>query len=153
MAKFQITDDIFWGSISEISTALRSKQVSAVELTKAFCDRLEKLGPHYNALALSLRQTALLRKAKQVDFDFKLDRVRSPLQGIPYGAKDLLAVKGKVTAWGAKPFATQVFDEDAQVIEKLDKAGAILIGKLSMVGLAGGGPVTVSPRPRSRARV
>ena len=138
MAKFQITDDIFWGTISEVSAALRAKEVSAVELTKAFCDRLEKLGPHYNALALSLRQTAM-RKAKQVDFDFKLDRIRSPLQGIPYGAKDLLAVKGKVTAWGAKPFAAQVFDYDALVIEKLDKAGAILIGKLSMVELAGGG--------------
>jgi aspartyl-tRNA(Asn)/glutamyl-tRNA(Gln) amidotransferase subunit A len=61
------------------------------------------------------------------------------LQGIPYGAKDLLAVKGKVTTWGAKPYATQVFDEDAQVVDLLDKAGAILIGKLSMVELAGGG--------------
>jgi aspartyl-tRNA(Asn)/glutamyl-tRNA(Gln) amidotransferase subunit A len=138
MAKFNFTDDIFFGTISEISTALRAKEFSTVELAHAFCDRLEKLGPHYNALALSLRDTAL-RKAKEVDRDFKLDRIRSPLQGIPYGAKDLLAVKGKVTAWGAKPYAGQVFDEDAQVIELLDKAGAVLIGKLSMVELAGGG--------------
>lgn len=138
MAKFSFTDDIFFASITELSASLRRKEFSAVELTHAFCDRLEKLGPRYNALALSLR-TAALKKAKDVDRDFKLDRVRSPLQGIPYGAKDLLAVKGKVTAWGAKPYATQVFDEDAQVIELLDKAGAILIGKLSMVELAGGG--------------
>jgi aspartyl-tRNA(Asn)/glutamyl-tRNA(Gln) amidotransferase subunit A len=138
MAKFNFTDDIFFGTISEISAALRKKEFSTVELTGAFCNRLEKLGPQYNALALSLRDRAL-RKAKEVDHDFKLDRVRSPLQGVPYGAKDLLAVKGKVTAWGAKPYATQVFDEDAQVIELLDKAGAVLIGKLSMVELAGGG--------------
>jgi Asp-tRNA(Asn)/Glu-tRNA(Gln) amidotransferase A subunit family amidase len=138
MAKFSFTDDIFFGSISEISAALRKKEFSAVELTQAFCDRLEKLGPRYNALALSLRKPAL-KKAKDVDRDFKLDRIRSPLQGIPYGAKDLLAVKGSVTAWGAKPYATQVFDDDAQVIDLLDKAGAILIGKLSMVELAGGG--------------
>jgi aspartyl-tRNA(Asn)/glutamyl-tRNA(Gln) amidotransferase subunit A len=138
MPKFSFTDDIFFGSISEISAALSKKQFSAVELTRAFCDRLEKLGPRYNALALSLRNSAL-KKAKDVDRDFKLDRVRSPLQGIPYGAKDLLAVKGKPTTWGAKPYATQVFDEDARVIELLDKAGAILIGKLSMVELAGGG--------------
>lgn len=138
MAKFTFTDDIFFGAISEISTALRNKEFSTVELTRAFCDRLEKLGPRYNALALSLRETAL-RKAKDVDRDFKLDRVRSPLQGVPYGAKDLLAVKGKPTTWGAKPYAGQVFDEDAHVIELLDKAGAILIGKLSMVELAGGG--------------
>jgi aspartyl-tRNA(Asn)/glutamyl-tRNA(Gln) amidotransferase subunit A len=138
MAKFSITDDIFFGSISEIGAALRAKQVSTVELTKAFCDRLEKLGPRYNALALSLRGSAL-KKAKMVDREFKLDRVRSPLQGIPYGAKDLLAVKGKPTAWGAKPYATQVFDEDAYIVDLLDKGNAILIGKLSMVELAGGG--------------
>jgi aspartyl-tRNA(Asn)/glutamyl-tRNA(Gln) amidotransferase subunit A len=138
MAKFSFTDDIFFGTISEISTALRTKEFSTVELTRAFCDRLDKLGPRYHALALSLREPAL-RRAKMVDRDFKLDRVRSPLQGIPYGAKDLLAVKGKPTTWGAKPYATQVFDEDARVIDLLDKGGAILIGKLSMVELAGGG--------------
>ncbi len=138
MAKFNFTDDIFFGTISEIGSALQKKEFSTVELTRAFCDRLEKLGPRYNALALSLRETAL-RKAKDVDRDFKIDRVRSPLQGIPYGAKDLLAVKGKPTTWGAKPYAGQVFDEDAHVVELLDKAGAILIGKLSMVELAGGG--------------
>ena len=64
MAKFNFTDDIFFGTISEISTALRTKEFSTVELTRAFCDRLEKLGPHYNALALSLRDLAL-RKAKE----------------------------------------------------------------------------------------
>ena len=62
-----------------------------------------------------------------------------PLQGIPYGAKDLLAVKKQPTTWGAKPYAAQVFDYDAHVIERLDKVGAILIAKLSMVELAGGG--------------
>jgi aspartyl-tRNA(Asn)/glutamyl-tRNA(Gln) amidotransferase subunit A len=138
MAKFSFTDDIFFSSITDLSAALRKKEFSTVELTRAFCDRLEKLGPRYNALALSLRETAL-RKAKEVDKEFKIDRVRSPLQGIPYGAKDLLAVKGKPTTWGAKPYAGQVFDEDARVIELLDKGNAILIGKLSMVELAGGG--------------
>jgi aspartyl-tRNA(Asn)/glutamyl-tRNA(Gln) amidotransferase subunit A len=138
MAKFNFTDDIFFSSISELSASLRKKEFSTVELTHAFCDRLEKLGARYHALALSLRDTAL-RKAKEVDRDFKLDRVRSPLQGIPYGAKDLLAVKGKPTTWGTKAFAGQVFKEDAQVIDLVDKAGAILIGKLSMVELAGGG--------------
>jgi aspartyl-tRNA(Asn)/glutamyl-tRNA(Gln) amidotransferase subunit A len=138
MAKFNFTDDIFFSSISELGAALAKKEFSTVELTHAFCDRLEKLGPRYNALAFSLRDSAL-RKAKDVDREFKIDRVRSPLQGIPYGAKDLLAAKGKPTTWGSKAFAGQVFKEDAAVIELLDKAGAILIGKLSMVELAGGG--------------
>jgi aspartyl-tRNA(Asn)/glutamyl-tRNA(Gln) amidotransferase subunit A len=136
MASF--TDDVFYGSIAEVSAKLRAKEFSAVELTHAFCDRLERLGPRYNSLALSLREPAL-RKAKDVDVDFKRDRIRSALQGIPFGVKDLLAVKGHPTTWGAKPYAGQVFDDDAIVVEKLSKAGAILIGKLSMVELAGGG--------------
>jgi aspartyl-tRNA(Asn)/glutamyl-tRNA(Gln) amidotransferase subunit A len=73
-----------------------------------------------------------------VDGDLKRQRTRGPLQGIPYGAKDLLAVKKHPTTWGSRAFAGQVFDEDATVIQKLDQTGAILIGKLSMIELAGG---------------
>jgi aspartyl-tRNA(Asn)/glutamyl-tRNA(Gln) amidotransferase subunit A len=134
----EIAPDIFFASISELSAKLRAKEFSCVELTRAFCDRLERVGPRYNALALSLREQAV-RAARDVDRDLKIDRTRGPLQGIPYGAKDLLAVKKQPTTWGAKPYAAQVFDYDAAVIEKLDKVGAILIGKLSMVELAGGG--------------
>jgi len=133
----QIPEDVWFASISEIAAKLRAKEFSAVELTRASCDRLERIGPRYNALALSLREQAI-RKAKDVDDEIKHDRFRA-LTGIPYGAKDLLAVHGQPTTWGAKPYAGQVFDDDARVIEKLDKAGAILIGKLAMVELAGGG--------------
>jgi aspartyl-tRNA(Asn)/glutamyl-tRNA(Gln) amidotransferase subunit A len=129
--------DVFFGSISEIAAKLRAKEFSAVELTKAFCDRLEKIGTAHNAVAHSMRDVAL-KKAKDVDGDLKRGRTRGPLQGIPYGAKDLLAVRKQPTAWGSRAFATQVFDEDAQVIRKLDQAGAILIGKLAMIELAGG---------------
>jgi aspartyl-tRNA(Asn)/glutamyl-tRNA(Gln) amidotransferase subunit A len=99
---------------------------------------MEKLAPRYNALALSLREPAI-RAAKDVDDDLKRERFRGPLQGVPYGAKDLLSVAGQITSWGAKPFAAQVFDYDATVIKKLAKTGAILTGKLAMVELAGGG--------------
>src|SRR5215471_4907933 len=133
-----VPNDIFFANITEINAGLRSKVFSAVELTRAFCDRLERLGPRYNALALSLREQAI-RQARDVDDELKRDRTRGPLQGIPYAAKDLLAVKGKPTTWGARPFAAQVFDEDARVIQNLNKTGAILIGKLAMVELAGGG--------------
>ena len=133
-----ISNEIFFAGISEISAKLRAKEFSAVELTRGFCDRLERLGPRYNALALLLRNQAL-RQARDVDDDLKRDRTRGPLQGIPYAVKDLLAVKGHPTTWGAKPFAAQVFDEDAKVIQHLNKTGAILIGKLAMVELAGGG--------------
>ncbi|MEO5925076.1 MAG: amidase [Bryobacteraceae bacterium] len=133
-----ISNDIFFASISEISAKLRAKEFSCLELTRAFCDRFERLGPRYGALALSLREQAL-RQARDVDSELKRGRTRGPLQGIPYGVKDLIAVKDQPTTWGARPFAGQVFKDDARVIEKLNAARAILIGKLSMISLAGGG--------------
>jgi aspartyl-tRNA(Asn)/glutamyl-tRNA(Gln) amidotransferase subunit A len=131
------TGDVFYATVSELSARLRAKEFSAVELTRAFCDRLESIGAEHHALAHSLRAFAI-KKAKDVDGDLKRGRTRGPLQGIPYGAKDLLAVKKQPTTWGSRIFAGQVFDEDAAVIAKLDKAGAILIGKLAMIELAGG---------------
>jgi aspartyl-tRNA(Asn)/glutamyl-tRNA(Gln) amidotransferase subunit A len=131
------TGDVFYATIGELSARLRAKEFSAVELTRAFCDRLESIGPDHHALAHSLRDTAI-KKAKDVDDDLKRDRKRGPLHGIPFGAKDLIAVKKQPTTWGSRIFANQVFNEDAVVIQKLDKAGAILIGKLAMVEMAGG---------------
>jgi len=133
-----IPSDVFFNTIGELSARLRAKEFSCVELTRAFCDRLERTGPRYNALALSLREEAL-RQARDVDGDLKRGRTRGLLQGIPFGVKDLLAVKKQPTTWGARPFAGQVFDRDAHVVEKLTGTGAILIGKLSMIELAGGG--------------
>src|SRR5450432_827286 len=136
MARF--TDDLFFSTISEWNAKLKAKEFTSHELTRAFAERLEKLGPRYNALALPLTERAI-KKAKSVDDDLKHDRARSPLAGIPFGAKDLLSLAGVPTTWGAKPYAAQIFDEDAAILRKLDKAGAVLIGKLSMVELAGGG--------------
>ncbi len=107
--------EVFFSSISEINAGLKAKNFSAVELTRAFCDRLEKYGPTYNALVVSLRQEAI-KKAKEVDSDLKIDRTRGPLQGIPFGVKDLLAVRNHPTTWGAKPYESQVFKEDALII-------------------------------------
>lgn len=131
-------ESIFFASIRELNEKLKAKAFSCLELTKAFCDRLEKSGPKYNCLALSLREQAI-RKAKEVDGDLKKERYRGPLQGIPFGAKDLLSYAGQPTTWGAAPYAGQVFPADATVISKLSKVGAVITGKLSMVELAGGG--------------
>jgi aspartyl-tRNA(Asn)/glutamyl-tRNA(Gln) amidotransferase subunit A len=127
-----------FATVRELNQALQSRQISSVELTKFFTKRLEKYGPDYNALALSLSKSAH-GAAKDADWEFKIERFRGPLQGIPYGAKDLLAVAGFPTTWGAKPYQSQVFDYNATVIDKLNKQKAVLIGKLSMVELAGGG--------------
>jgi len=132
-----IPDDIFFASIAEINQKLKAREFSVVELTRAFAQRLESLGPRYNALALPLREQAL-RDAKDVDGDIKRQRFRGPLQGIPFGAKDLLAFAKHPTTWGARPYAGQVFDYTATALKKLAKPGAILLGKLAMVELAGG---------------
>jgi aspartyl-tRNA(Asn)/glutamyl-tRNA(Gln) amidotransferase subunit A len=132
-----ISDDIFFAGITEINQRLTKKEFSAVELARAFCDRLESIGPRYNALALSLRKDAL-RDAKDVDGDIKRERLRGPLQGIPFGAKDLLAYAKHPTTWGAKPYADQVFDYTAAALKRIQKHGGLLAGKLAMVELAGG---------------
>ncbi len=133
-----IGNDVFFAALPELNQRLAAKEFSAEQLAHAFAERLAQLGPRYNALALPLPQEAY-RQAKEVDRDLKRGRTRGPLQGIPYGVKDLLSFKGHPTTWGAKPYAAQVFDYNATVIEKLTGVGAVLTGKLAMVELAGGG--------------
>ncbi len=130
--------DLFFRSITELNQMLVKREISARELATQFCNRLEQLGPQLNALAVSTRKAAL-DNAKNVDDELKRKRLRGPLQGIPFGAKDLLAYPGYPTTWGAKPFANQTFDYKAAAIERLEARGALLIGKLAMVELAGGG--------------
>lgn len=130
--------DFFFATISELNKLLLGKTVRAAELARAFGERLERLGPRYNALALGLTRLAV-RRAGEVDKELKRGRTRGPLQGIPYAVKDLLSLAGQPTTWGARPYATQVFEYTATVVRKLDGVGAPLVGKLAMVELAGGG--------------
>ncbi len=108
-----------FATITELATALRAREISSVELTKIFGKRLETLGPQYNALACSLVKEGH-KAAKDADDELKRERFRSPLQGIPYAVKDLIAVAKYPTTWGAKPFADQVFDYNATVVNRLD---------------------------------
>src|SRR4249920_2471420 len=104
-----INPDVYFATVPELNSRLKAKEFTAEDLARAFSERLQQLGPRYNALALSLHQEAL-RQAKDVDRELKRDRFRGPLQGVPYGVKDLLAYAGQPTTWGAKPYAAQVFD-------------------------------------------
>ncbi len=131
-------EDVFYASIGELNAGWKKGDYSCVELTRAYLDRLEALGPAHNALATSTRKYAL-DKAKETDGERKRERFRGPLQAVPFGAKDLLAWPKYPTTWGAKPYAGQMFDAPATVLKKLDAKGATLIGKLAMVELAGGG--------------
>jgi len=133
-----MNDDVLFDSLAALGSLLRARKISSLELTRAYLDRLETLGPHYNAVATMTRPLAE-EQARRADDDFKRKRVAGPLQGIPYGVKDLLATKGIPTTWGSEPFRDQVFDYDATVIQKLHQAGAVLAAKLAMIPLAGGG--------------
>ncbi len=131
-------DELYFATIVELSARLRAKKISAVELTRIFLARLETRGPRLNALA-ELTSDRALAQARRADRSSRRGEVTAPLHGIPYGAKDLLATKSIPTRWGAPPFRKQVFDYDATVIRRLRDAGAVLLGKLAMVELAGAG--------------
>jgi aspartyl-tRNA(Asn)/glutamyl-tRNA(Gln) amidotransferase subunit A len=130
--------DVFFDTASGLNARWIKHEFTAHELARAFCDRLEKIGPRFNALALLLRGPAL-KKAALADAELKRERLRGPLQGVPFGAKDLLSAAGFPTTWGARPFRSQVFADDATVLRRLAGSGAVLCAKLSMVELAGGG--------------
>ena len=110
---------------------------TAKRLTLLIRGRLETMGPDLGAVVTVTRDLAL-EQARAADREIAAGRWRGPLHGIPYGAKDLLATKGIPTTWGAEPYREQVFDHDATAIERLREAGAVLLGKLAMVELAGG---------------
>src|SRR3989440_4540688 len=132
-----ITEEILYLPVSELSKRIESKKLSPVELTKAYLDRSEKLGPRLNAYA-KLTPDIALEQAQAAEKEIQRGHYRGPLHGIPYAAKDLLAVKGIPCTWGAKPYANQVFDYNATVIDHLKRVGAVMIGKASMIELAGG---------------
>src|SRR5438094_2084115 len=130
-------EEIFHLSVSELAKRIEAKKLSPVELTQIYLDRSQKLGPRYNAYARLTPDIALVQ-AKAAEKEIQRGHYRGPLHGIPYAAKDLLSVKGIPTTWGAKPYANQVFDYNATVIEHLNSVGAVMIGKASMIELAGG---------------
>ncbi len=130
-------ESVLYESVSELAKRIESKQLSPVELTESYLARSEKLGPKLNAYA-RLTPDIAMEQANAAEKEIHRGHYRGPLHGIPYAAKDLLAVKGIPTTWGAKPYADQAFDYNATVIEHLKHSGAILLGKAAMIELAGG---------------
>ncbi|MDX2039526.1 MAG: amidase [Isosphaeraceae bacterium] len=129
--------DIALATIPVLGSKLRSGELSSVELTRFFLDRLEKLGPKYHCLTTLMRDSALA-EAKAADEALARGVDRGPLHGIPCGVKDLLATKGYPTTWGCAPYRSRVIDRDAAVVVRLRAAGAVVAAKLSMVECAGG---------------
>src|SRR5450432_543842 len=123
--------------VREISSRIRRRSISPVELAEAYLERSQRIGPKLNAYATLTRELALTQ-ARAAEREIAAGKYRGPLHGIPYAPKDLVAVKGYPTTWGAPPFAGQQFDFNATIIEKLNHAGAVMLGKAAMIELAGG---------------
>lgn len=132
-----VNESTLYEPIRSLARQIRSRQLSPVELTEAYLDRSQRLGPRFNAYVTVTRELAL-QQARAAEKEIAAGHYRGLLHGIPYAAKDLVAVKGYPTTWGAKPFADQHFDFNATVIERLNAAGAVLLGKAAMIELAGG---------------
>ena len=123
--------------LRELAGLVRSRQISPIELAEFFLERLEKLGPSYNAVVTMTPERAI-EQARQAEEEIAAGNYKGPLHGIPYGLKDAFATSGGIpTSWGAGPLKDQKFDYDATVALKLEEAGAVLVAKLALVELAG----------------
>lgn len=130
-------ESLAWASLGELSALVRTRQVSCVELAELFLERLRRHDPQLHCVVTLTPERALAR-ARELDAMLDRDQWLGPLHGIPYGAKDLLAVAGYPTTWGAVPYQDQVIDQTATVVAKLDAAGAVLVAKLTLGALAWG---------------
>jgi len=130
-------DQMAFFTITQLAALIQSKQISSVELTRFFIDRVKK----YNSTllyAVSITEERAMKQAKKADAEIAAGKYRGLLHGIPFGAKDLLATKDYKTTWGSVAYKDQMIDLDATVITRLENAGAVLIAKLTLGELAMG---------------
>ena len=130
-------EDCAFFTIGQLAHLMRTQQVSSVELTEMYLDRLKRYGPELECV-VTLTEDLALKQASMADEEIRRGRYLGPLHGIPYGAKDLLAVPGYKTTWGATTHKDQIIDETATIIKKLEDAGAVLVAKLTLGALAWG---------------
>jgi Asp-tRNA(Asn)/Glu-tRNA(Gln) amidotransferase A subunit family amidase len=123
--------------ITRLAPLIRARKITSTELTQLYLERLKTYGPRLECV-VTLTEELALEQARRADAEIAAGRYRGPLHGIPWGAKDLLAVKGVRTTWGAAPYKDRVFEEDATVVRKLEEAGAVLAAKLTLGELAWG---------------
>ena len=144
----QRIEDLAFVTVSELAGFIKARKITSTELTKMYLARLKSLDAKLHFVVTFTEERAL-KQAAQADAEIAAGKWRGPLHGIPWGAKDLLAVKGYPTTWGAGGFEHQTIDEDATVVQRLDEAGAVLIAKLTLGALAMGdhwfGGITRNP--------
>jgi Asp-tRNA(Asn)/Glu-tRNA(Gln) amidotransferase A subunit family amidase len=139
---------IAFSTVRELGELVRRKKVTSLALTEMYIARLKKYNPVLQCV-ITLTEERAMAQARDADKEIAAGKYRGILHGLPWGGKDLLAVKGYPTTWGAGGFEDQHFDYDAAVVQRLDAAGAVLIAKLSLGALAGGdhwfGGITKNP--------
>jgi Asp-tRNA(Asn)/Glu-tRNA(Gln) amidotransferase A subunit family amidase len=136
-AGIEVSNSLAFLTVRELGELVKTRKVTSTELTKMYLARLHKLDPTLH-FVINYTEERALKQAAAADAEIAAGKYRGPLHGIPWGGKDLLAVKGYPTTWGAGGFEKQMIDEDAEVVKRLDNAGAVLIAKLAMGALAQG---------------
>ena len=130
-------EDLAFASAMELGDLVRRKKLSSTNLTEMYLGRLKRFDPLLH-FVITLTEERAMNQAREADAEIAKGHWRGPLHGLPWGAKDLLAVKGYPTTWGAGGFEKQTIDEDATVVKRLDAAGAVLVAKLTLGALAMG---------------
>jgi Asp-tRNA(Asn)/Glu-tRNA(Gln) amidotransferase A subunit family amidase len=130
-------EGLAFATVPDLADLVRRRQVSSVALTQMYIARLRRYDPLLH-FAITITEDRALAQARAADADIAAGKYRGPLHGLPWGAKDLLAVKGYPTTWGAGGFEHQQIDDDATVVKRLDAAGAVLVAKLTLGALAMG---------------
>jgi Asp-tRNA(Asn)/Glu-tRNA(Gln) amidotransferase A subunit family amidase len=130
-------NDLAFYNILQLASLIKNKKISSVALTQFFIERIKKFGDSLQCV-ISITEEMAMQQAKQADEEIAKGKYRGPLHGIPYGLKDLFAVKGTKTTWGAAPYKNQDIEEDAFVYTQLKNAGAVLVAKFTLGALAMG---------------
>jgi Asp-tRNA(Asn)/Glu-tRNA(Gln) amidotransferase A subunit family amidase len=140
-SRVQVTsslEDLAFAPVTTLASLVRTRRVSATDLTTMYLDRLKRYGDQLHCV-VTVTEDLAREQAAAADKEIKAGRYRGPLHGIPFGVKDLFDTKGIKTTWGAKPYENRVAQVDATIVERLRDAGAVLCAKLSMGALAQGG--------------
>lgn len=131
-----LKDEIAFATVEELAPELRSGRLSAIDLTRHFLDRIERLNGRFNAFE-KVAEGIAMDQAARAQSELRMNRWKGPLHGIPYAAKDLFDTAGLATAWGTRFLRDRVPTTNATVIDRLEQAGAVLLGKSAMVEFAG----------------
>jgi hypothetical protein len=137
LSAFKDPEELCFLPVTELSALVRARKITSTDLTKMYLARLKKYSPKLLCV-ITLTEDLALEQAARADQEIAAGKYRGPLHGIPYGAKDLFNTKGIKTTWGAEPYQEQVPTYTCTAIDRLEKAGAVLLAKLSMGALAQG---------------